>query len=746
MKLTLLALACGLCLHAQNRTSNFDDFPITTNTEVANPFRDNVGLSFNYVYGSSAPDGGMIIVGQPAGQPFSDAGVTAVSNGTPYMGVFNGSGETLVMTYPGGTFALVSINFDKLVTSDAIVDSTGFPNANTINVLGTLADGGTVVTTVRLNGGTAFETFTFPSEWQNLVSVTFTSNGDGTSGPNATVKGLFAMDKIVFTPVCHYAPQLNGLPYGGRTFGAGGGSGFFNVFAPDGCTWSVSGMPAWITVTTTKFNVSYQVQPNTGPERSGTITIGGDKSHTVEQASGLATGLGNKARFAHVTSGGGWRFTVIEVNLGSSAALGRLNLSNETGGSLQLPWTFPQLPAAPAGPLFASTLDRTLNPNAHIVIESKGPDNAATLVGSGLVNAASTDNIAAFGIFSYPALHWDAVVPPETRSAPNYTLAFDNTGALATGVALSVTFQQAQDVGVVIRDATGAQIGTDTITLPASGHTSFMLFQKYPVTIGIRGTIQFTRGAAGQITVLGLRANGAALTTLPVLGNVGTSGGSISHVTYNGGFTSSIFVVNTGTSSAPFTLSFFGENGSPLSVPLLLPESGTSETTAALTNTLAPGAMLLIETQAQDAMTGVSGSAQLTTTGNISAFEIFRWTTFGQEASVPLETRTPASYVLVFDNTGGLTTGVALANGSTAAAAVTVNIYDDLGTLLQTGTINLSGHAHTSFLLPDAARFPISANQRGLVEFVVPQGAQISAIGLRATGNGTLTTIPVLTR
>ena len=70
----------------------------------------------------------------------------------------------------------------------------------------------------------------------------------------------------------------------------------------------------------------------------------------------------------------------------------------------------------------------------------------------------------------------------------------------------------------------------------------------------------------------------------------------------------------------------------------------------------------MVETQAQDAQPTVVGSAQLTTTGNISGFEIFRWTTFGQEASVPLETRTPNSFVLVFDDTNGLTTGVALAN------------------------------------------------------------------------------------
>jgi hypothetical protein len=215
-------------------------------------------------------------------------------------------------------------------------------------------------------------------------------------------------------------------------------------------------------------------------------------------------------------------------------------------------------------------------------------------------------------------------------------------------------------------------------------------------------------------------------------------------VAHNGGWTSVFYLVNTGSSSAQFTLSFFDENGIALPVPLVLPQSVTNITTAALTQTLAPGAMLVVNTNEQDSPTPVVGSAQLTTTGNISGFDIFRWTTFGQEASVPLETRTPNSFVLVFDDTNGLTTGVALANQNAAAANVTARIYDDAGTLLQTASINLGSRAHTSFLLP--TNYTVTTNKRGMVEFVVPPGAKISVVGLRAKSDGTLTTIPVLTK
>jgi len=127
----------------------------------------------------------------------------------------------------------------------------------------------------------------------------------------------------------------------------------------------------------------------------------------------------------------------------------------------------------------------------------------------------------------------------------------------------------------------------------------------------------------------------------------------------------------------------------------------------------------------------------------VSGFEIFDWTTFGQEASVPLETRRPGSFLLIYDDTGGFTTGVALSNVA-AAANIMVNIYDDVGTLLQTTNLSLPAKGHTSFMLPD--QYSQTANIRGMVEFVVPQGGGISAIGVRATPSGTLTTIPMLTR
>ena len=57
-----------------------------------------------------------------------------------------------------------------------------------------------------------------------------------------------------------------------------------------------------------------------------------------------------------------------------------------------------------------------------------------------------------------------------------------------------------------------------------------------------------------------------ALTTIPPLANVGTGGGSIAHLASGGdGWQTTFVLVNTGTSAAQATLSFFDDQtGAPL--------------------------------------------------------------------------------------------------------------------------------------------------------------------------------------
>ena len=74
----------------------------------------------------------------------------------------------------------------------------------------------------------------------------------------------------------------------------------------------------------------------------------------------------------------GWSFELDAVNLGNTAATARVAFTDQSGNPLLMPLTFPQLPAT-GGPELAATLDRTINPNARVVINSSG--SAAEPVG-----------------------------------------------------------------------------------------------------------------------------------------------------------------------------------------------------------------------------------------------------------------------------------------------------------------------------------------------------------------------------
>jgi hypothetical protein len=399
-----------------------------------------------------------------------------------------------------------------------------------------------------------------------------------------------------------------------------------------------------------------------------------------------------------------------------------------------LPFTFPQQTFT--GTMLGATLDQMLNPHGQFVINAAG--SLSDPLSLGWAQLMTGGAVNGFAIYKNSSGQ-EAVVPLETRNAPAYLLAFDNEGSLATGLAIANLATGAAAVNVVIRDDTGREIGTRTINLPAQGHQSFLLTDPqsgFPVTVGRRGTVEFDTPQNGRISVLGLRAKGAAVTTLPVLANVGTGGGTLAHIASGGGWQTLITLVNTGTNPAPAQLNFLDEQGNPMALPLLFPQTGVVNTVSSVSQTLPAGASLLIQTQGQVSQVG---SARLTTAGAVSGFAIFQ--NAGQEAVVPLATGAASSITLVFDNTSGLANGVALANSSGFQVAVPVTLYNDTGATLGTASINLPANGHTSFILKD--QFPAAANIRGSVKFGSGSG-QIGALGIRANASGAYTSIPAM--
>jgi hypothetical protein len=364
----------------------------------------------------------------------------------------------------------------------------------------------------------------------------------------------------------------------------------------------------------------------------------------------------------------------------------------------------------------------------------------------------ATGSADGFAIFHYNPSGQEAVVPLETRNASSYVLAFDNTNGVLTGVAIENVSAQAANVPVILRDGNGNQIGTGSIPLGGSGHTSFVLSTQFPMTANIVGTIEidtpgFGSVAPGQISVLGIRYTPpGTLTTIPALANVGTTGGLLAHLASAAGWQTTFVLVNTGASAASAQLNFYDNNGNPLTLPLTFTQTGAASNSAVVTQTIPAHASLWVQSAGAVGAALLTGSAQLTTSGNVSGMAIFRYNINGQEAVVPLESRNAKAYVLAYDNTGGTATGVAVSSQSPLAALIPVVLRDDTGAEVGTGggEIVLSANGHSSFVL--STEFAATAGIRGTIEFDTPSGAEISVLGIRTPLSLTFTTLPPLAK
>jgi hypothetical protein len=308
-------------------------------------------------------------------------------------------------------------------------------------------------------------------------------------------------------PTCIYA-----ISPGGQGFTASGGSGAISVTAGASCAWSATSTVSWVTITggasgTGNGTVTYQAAASTGAAQSGSITVAG-LSFAVEESAASITGLTSAGSMAQIASAGNWSTTITVVNTGTTAAQTRLNFFGDNGSPLTLPLTFPQSPSS-AGPLLASTIDRTIDPGAELVIQTMGPTTQPTAVGwAQLLSNGTVGGDAVFSLAGSGSTVQDAVAPLETRNANGYIVPFDNTSGSNDGMALANLTTASVTTAITIRDYTGAVILSSALTLPATGHTSFVLADRYgSITARQRGTVEFRSPSPGQISVIGVHAN-----------------------------------------------------------------------------------------------------------------------------------------------------------------------------------------------------------------------------------------------
>jgi len=233
----------------------------------------------------------------------------------------------------------------------------------------------------------------------------------------------------------------------------------------------------------------------------------------AEDAKSNLTVFQEDAVMPHLAEGGGWTTTITLVNLDGTDAPFELSFFDNHGQGLTLPIE---------GVGNQSVVSGTIPFRGTVTLQTAGT-SAPLKEGWGFV--ASSQLIGGMAVFSFHRSglpDFESVVPFTSYLDLLQVLAFDHRDGFQTGVAMANVLQSQITVRMQFVEENGVSLFSDTVNLPAGGHTSFLLSGRYPQLEGRRGTIQFTEesGLTEGLAVTGLRFNpqGPFTTVFPMRG------------------------------------------------------------------------------------------------------------------------------------------------------------------------------------------------------------------------------------
>jgi hypothetical protein len=307
---------------------------------------------------------------------------------------------------------------------------------------------------------------------------------------------------------------------------------------------------------------------------------------------------------------------------------------------------------------------------------------------------------------------------------------------------------------VRVLDQNGNLLANSQLMLSAHQRLAFALADQLPATRNVAGVVEFRStepGVAGLgLAGLGLRFNPQGpFTSIPVLTANDAAGAGrqwlSAQIADGGGWQTTMTLVNGGPATAQALLNFYGPDGTPQLFSFR--NLGAS---SALQGTVQPSAVGLATTAGTNGNI-TAGWMKVSGSRALGGVTIFRQRVPGRpdfEAGSPLVRYPVNGFLLPFDNTqpadqaNPFVTAVALVNPSSFAVLVSVNIRDEDGNVIASGTLPLNASGQAAFALAD--KFSGILNRRGVVEFSCLTG--VSGLGLRFNPQGAFTSLPIIAR
>ena len=194
----------------------------------------------------------------------------AADNGPSRSGTVTVAGQTITVTQGDGCAFAIS------------------PDSQSVG-----SSGGNGTVTVTAGAGCAWSA----TSSQSWITITSGASGSGSGTVNFAVAATTGPSRSGTMTIAGHTFTINqgqgctfSLSSSSSSAPAGGGPGSFDVKTSDGCGWAANATANWLSITAGATGsgdgtVRYTAAANTGPQRAGTITAGG-QTFTVNQAAG----------------------------------------------------------------------------------------------------------------------------------------------------------------------------------------------------------------------------------------------------------------------------------------------------------------------------------------------------------------------------------------------------------------------------------------------------------------------------
>ena len=210
----------------------------------------------------------------------------------------------------------------------------------------------------------------------------------------------------------------------------------------------------------------------------------------------------------------------------------------------------------------------------------------------------------------------------------------------------------------------------------------------------------------------------------------------IPHLVFGDTWNTAVTLVNLSNEEAEVPVEFFQQDGEPMLVPIA--DVGIF---SELKVTIPAHGSVTFQTVGLSTDSPTQGWAKLDLTccQEITGLAVFQQSIAGRdsEAVVPFASSAADRSGMVFDNTEGFVTGVAMVNPSeTSVSTVTMNFRLEDGRRIHLDQFIMDPREHRAFALN--AAFPQTRNRKGTIEFIA-HGGGIALLGLRFSPRGTFT-------